>query len=143
MSRRPYADPGDDSPDGEDALTPREEPTLRAVAVTALLAADFTVLRNWPLDRGAFPNEVILGRTRVEDGADVAVLRWHGVSQGSAVARHQGAFAAARAALARVGLYAHHEGGLRLEVGWLGTAEGEDGRWAVRRLGRETERTAA
>ena len=131
MSRRPYADPGDDAPDGEDALTRRDEPTLRNRVFEALQRAGFIVRRHWPTDRGAFLNEVSVSPVFLDRGFEVVSVSWQGVSKGSAAQRHAGAFHAATRALAALGLTAEHAGGLRLEVGWQGDPVGSAGRTAV------------
>ena len=130
MSRRPYGDPGDDAPDGEDALTRRDEPTLRNRVFEALGRAGFIVRRHWPTDRGAFLNEVSVSPVFLDRGWEVCSVSWHGTSKGSAAARHAGAFHAATRALAALGLTAEHAGGLRLEVGWQGDPVGSAGRTA-------------
>ena len=119
-----YPPPPDDAPN---------EPTLRELVVGALCDADFRAVRAWPSGRGTLPNEVMVSPVLDREGYEVCVIQWEGPSKGSAVARHQGAFDAARAALAPLGLYAVHEGGLRLEVGWKGTPEGPWERWAAAR----------
>lgn len=139
MSRRPFGPAGDDAPDGEDALTRRDEPTLRDLVIEALLRAGFRCLRNWPTDRGAFLNEVSVGPVWLDRGWEVCSVAWQGTSKGSAAQRHAGAFHAATRALAALGLTAEHAGGLRLEVGWQGDPVGSAGRTARVRA----ERTAA
>ena len=143
MSRRPFGDPGDDAPDGEDALTPRDEPTLRDRVIEALLRAGFRCLRAWPTDRGAFLNEVSVSPVWLDRGWEVCSVAWQGTSKGSAAARHAGAFHAATKALAAAGMTAEHAGGLRLEVGWQGDPVGAAGRTAVVRREQDEERTAA
>lgn len=145
MSRRPYGDPGDDAPYGEDAPTDdgREEPTLRNRVFEALQRAGFRCLRHWPTDRGAFLNEVSVGPVFLDRGFEVVSVSWQGAAKGSAIARHAGAFHAATAALAAAGLTAEHAGGLRLEVGWQGDPVGAAGRTAVVRREQDEERTAA
>ena len=132
MSRRPYADPGDDAPSYEDAPTDdgRDEPTLRNRVFEALQRAGFRVMRQWPTDRGAFLNEVSVSPVFLDRGWEVCSVSWQGASKGSAAQRHAGAFHAARTALAALGLTAGHAGGLRLGVGWHGDPVGSAGRTA-------------
>jgi hypothetical protein len=121
------------APAGDDAPTDdgREEPTLRELVAGALFAADFRVMRGaWPLDRGAFLNEVSVGPVFLDRGWEVCSVSWQGAAKGSAIARHAGAFHAARLALEAAGLTVEHAGGLRLEVGWQGDPVGSAGRTA-------------
>lgn len=130
MSRRPFGPADDDAPWGDDALTPRDEPTLRDRVIEALLRAGFRVLRHWPTDRGAFLNEVSVSPVWLDRGWEVCTVGWQGPSKGSAAARHAGAFRAATKALTALGMHAEHAGGLRLEVGWAGDPVGAEGRTA-------------
>jgi hypothetical protein len=131
------------APAGEDALTPRDEPTLRDRVIEALLRAGFRCLRAWPTDRGAFLNEVSVSPVWLDRGFEVVSVAWQGAAKGSAIARHAGAFHAARLALEAAGLTVEHAGGLRLEVGWQGDPVGSAGRTAVVRREMAEERTAA
>lgn len=131
---------GEDAP-GDDG---REEPTLRELVAGALFAADFRVMRGaWPLDRGAFLNEVSVSPVWLDRGFEVVSVAWQGAAKGSAIARHAGAFHAARLALEAAGLTVEHAGGLRLEVGWAGDPVGSEERTAVVRREMAAERTAA
>ena len=147
MSRRPYGPADDDAPwDCDDAPPCSDqpaEPTLRELAVGALQAAHFRVVRDWPIDyldgRTPMLGEVMLGGPRDADGYEVCALQWWGNAKGAAMAQHRGAFEAARVALAAVGLYAVSDGGLRMEVGWQGTPDG----WIARAAQVRAERVAA